>query len=131
MNPQQVWDAFAAQFGKDAAQSELGPRPPGVVAGTLRAMGDGATFGTLDKIQGATEAVGALVPGGRSPGEAYREGRDESQAKSDRFREDHPIMSLAGEFVGGVATGGVTGSAVRRMLPHGAAAAKGLRGLLT
>lgn len=56
-----------------------------------RLAGEVLSFGLLDEgaagLRGAVEAAGAILPGGRSPGQAFREGRDaELAASRERLR---------------------------------------------
>jgi hypothetical protein len=46
-----------------------------------------------DELTGAVQAVGALVPGGRSPREAYIQERDASRARNAQFAQDAPVAS--------------------------------------
>lgn len=73
----------------------------------LRTGAQGATLGFSDELRGLAEGAAALVPGGRSPGEAYRGGRDAERQALGEFREDFPKSALAAEMIGGVVVPGV------------------------
>lgn len=148
MDPQQFWDAYAQKFGQALALEKLGARPesavpesdrPGLIEGGVRSVAQGATFGTSDEAAGAVSGVGralkTALPGGRPIGEAgsafkegYTETRDSERERAGQFREDHPVLSFAGEMAGGIATGGAAGTLARPLA--GRAAAQSMRTLL-
>jgi hypothetical protein len=68
-------------------------------------IGQGVSLGFMDEIAGGAAALGALVPGGRSPGEAYRETTDRTRDYVAAQKERNPIAFTAGEIGGGLATG--------------------------
>lgn len=65
-----------------------------------------------DEISGAVSAAGSLLPGGRSPGEAYTEERDASRSRSRGFARENPLantaLTAAGMVLPALATGGAT-----------------------
>lgn len=83
---------------------------PGAIGATVRAGLQGATLGFSDELAGGIAGLGALLPGGRSPREAYTEERDRIRSGLKEFRGEHPIASTALELAGGIvpaiATGG-------------------------
>ena len=72
----------------------------------VRPAAQGASLGFSDELRGAVEAAGAILPGGRSPGEAYIEGRNAERTALDQARKDAPILSRVAEFAGGMLTPG-------------------------
>lgn len=75
------------------------------VANALRAFNQGATLGFSDELEGLISGAAALVPGGRSPGQAYREDADTARRELSTFRNQHPAAAPAIELAGGFATG--------------------------
>lgn len=69
----------------------------------------GFTANFSDEIAGAADAVGAMVPGGRSPGEAYTATRDAVRMTNDAYARENPKTALAlevgGSLAGAVGTG--------------------------
>ena len=76
---------------------------PRIVRGALGTLAKGVTLGASDEIRGGVEAVGALVPGGRSSGEAFREGTDAERKITEEFSEEHPVASTFLEVTGAAA----------------------------
>lgn len=72
----------------------------------VRPAAQGASLGFSDELRGAAEAAGAILPGGRSPGEAYLEGRNAERAALDKAKRDAPVLSRVAEFAGGMLTPG-------------------------
>jgi hypothetical protein len=68
-------------------------------------IGQGLSLGFMDEIAGGAAALGALVPGGRSPAEAYRETTDQTRDYVAEQKERNPVAFTAGEIGGGLATG--------------------------
>lgn len=75
--------------------------------GKLRGMAQGATFGLADEGVGIWEGIKALAPGGVTPGEAYSEGQQRSQAGVERFRREHPVQAGFSEAAGGLLVPGL------------------------
>lgn len=94
------------------------PFKPGA-GDAVRIVLSGGTLGLSDELRGAAEAIGALIPGGRSPGEAFREGTEAERDRLRRVREARPLTSLAGEGLGGVVTGGAGVKAAGKILGAG------------
>ena len=119
------WDEFAAKFGEAEATRRLGPKPSAAPAsreeavlgpvvpwrerrdsmsaalqGPIRAAGQGV-FGLGDEMRGGVAAMGAMMPGGRSPGEAYRETVDSERAAQDEWAAANPGANIAAQFGGG------------------------------
>ena len=118
----------AGPTGEDAALQRTGTRSP--VSNFARSFAQGLTFGFGDEIAGAGAAVGALVPGGRSPGEAFRETTDASRQRLEDLKTIAPGATALSEGAGGVLTGlaplgllGKAGQAVK-------GAGRGIRGVL-
>jgi hypothetical protein len=84
--------------------------------GALDTFNAGTTFGLNDEIQGGLRAIGAMVPGGESPAEAYTKERDRVRASKSAFREENPMAAPALEMVGGGATG-VMGASKAAAIP--------------
>lgn len=68
-------------------------------------IGQGLSLGFMDEIAGGAAALGAMLPGGRSPGEAYRETTDRTRDYVAAQKERNPVAFTAGEIGGGLATG--------------------------
>lgn len=71
----------------------------------------GATFGFRDELAGVAAGLGALAGGDdvdpayrKTFGEAYREGRDEDRAETERVKAARPNAFLAGEVGGAIGT---------------------------
>jgi hypothetical protein len=73
------------------------------VAGTIGAGVQGLTLGESDELGGGAAALGALLPGGRSPSQAYRETRDAARQQIHGFQKEHPVVSTVAELAGGLA----------------------------
>jgi len=89
---------------------------------------DAATFGLGDEAAGAVSAIGAMLPGGRSPGQAYRGARDEARGLLGAARADEPIAAFGGGILGSVIPGvGIakTAGLMRAGLPFAVRAARG------
>lgn len=81
-------------------------REPSGLSGGLRTAAQGATLGFGDELEALARGAGALVPGGRSPREAFGAGLEEARGDIEQFREEHPVLAPALEIGGGLATGG-------------------------
>lgn len=92
--------------GQTGTAPSAAPQPPGGggidKSGLARTLAQGATLGFGEEIEGGLAALGAMVPGGRSPGEAYREQVTGAREDIGQFREEHPVMSTAAELGGAV-----------------------------
>lgn len=94
--------------------------------GVLHAAAHGASFGLTDEMFGALRAVAAAVPGGDSPGEAYRENRDAARGHLSSAREEMPLASGLSELTGGAALpGGIVAKGIARGAGIGRAALRG------
>lgn len=89
--------------------------------GALATGLQGLTFGLSDEFGAAVRSLPALLPGGQSFGEAYRENVEAARAGLEQFREEHPIGSIGTEILGGLAGGGA--GAIRGALASGGRAA--------
>lgn len=76
------------------------------IAGLARLGAEGLTFGQYDELAGAVSAAGAMVPGGKSPREAYVGTRNAQRRLRSEFEEENPKAAFAAEFTGGALTGG-------------------------
>lgn len=74
--------------------------------GLLSSALQGATLGLSDEFGAALRSLPALVPGGRTFGEAYSENVGAAREGLGQFREEHPVASFGAEVAGGLATGG-------------------------
>lgn len=70
--------------------------------GGLGAAAHGATLGFSDEAGGGLAAIGALLPGGESPGQAYRRVRDINRNTQKAFGAEHPAANVALNVAGGV-----------------------------
>lgn len=82
---------------------------PGVVGGTAASLLEGVSLGTSGELYGAARGLAAMVPGGKSPREAFREGLSGSREYLREFGEDHPILRAGADIVGGLGTAVATG----------------------
>lgn len=137
MNPEDVWDAYAAKFGHEIAVQKLGERPgaphqPPTITykdtpaegtgrlartgrflrGALSAYTQGGTLNLADEAAGGLAGIAAMVPGGQSPAEAVRSTIEAERESAKRFRKEHPALSFGAEMTGGVATGLAAGKAL-------------------
>lgn len=71
----------------------------------------GLTSGANDELTGAVQAVGAALPGGRSPGQAYTFFRDASRARKADLARSNPGVATLLEMAGGLPTIAATGGA--------------------
>jgi len=69
--------------------------------GSLAQLQDVVTFGKGDEISAGLQALMALVPGGESPGEAYRRSHAEQNDLLDVMRAKYPVGTALTEGVGG------------------------------
>lgn len=88
----------------------------------LRGAAETLSLTGVDEISGLIGAIGALVPGGRSPGEAFTEDRDRSRGRLDRAQDTNEAATQAGQVGAGV-VGGV--QAARLLVPLIPAATRG------
>lgn len=106
----------------------------GAVPGMMRANVQGATLGTSDELRGILAALGASLPGGQSPTEAYQAGRDTERQALSQFAQEHPVAAPLSEVAGAAMIPlGPLGQSLRtgRLLARvgkGAAAGAGLGG---
>ena len=87
---------------RDEAIARIGQGGGSATGDFLRMAGQGLTFDFGDEIAGAGAALGALAPGGRSPGEAFRETTDASRQRVADLRTANPGASMAAEVAGGL-----------------------------
>lgn len=87
-------DGAGSNRGYLGVASDIGTGVDNVV----RAVANGMTFGIADKAAGGMDAVT-----GRA--ESYDEGVRAQRDRTQKFRDDHPVIQGAGELVGGLATG--------------------------
>lgn len=87
-----------------SAQEAREARDPGRGGALGMGFSQAATAGFGDEAAGALSALGAVLPGGRSPGQAYREERDAARLAAQGGRESHPGYYFAGELAGTAAT---------------------------
>jgi hypothetical protein len=106
------WKPKIAEFNR-REQAEAGS------PANLAVQGISTPF--ADEIAGAADAVGAMIPGGQSPGEAYRSTRDAIAGTNAARREVYPGQSAALEIGGGVASGIAGGVGAARAIPGAAA----------
>ena len=69
--------------------------------GSFAQLQDVVTFGKGDEISAGLKALMALVPGGDSPGEAYRKSHAEQNDLLDIMRAQYPVGTALTEGVGG------------------------------
>lgn len=94
---------------KIAAFNQAERASSGGAVGNL--MASGATFGFNDEIAGAADAIGAMVPGGQSPGQAYRNTTTAIRGVQDAYRAENPKKALAAELGGGLALSAIAPAA--------------------
>jgi len=78
---------------------------PGKARGLLAKLLQGPTFGTSDEIGAAVKAIPALVPGGRTPQQAFGENLSAARQGLRATSEDIPKTALATELAGAVGGG--------------------------
>lgn len=90
----------------DIARLIKGEKPKTALLGlnALRTVGQGATLGFADEAIGGLSALGHMLPGGKSPGEAYSDTVEGEREGIQRYREDHPIAAPIAEIAGGLVT---------------------------
>jgi hypothetical protein len=66
-------------------------------------LGQGASFGFSDEIQGVASGVGSALSGG-SFGEGYREGTDAARDRLEAYQAAYPGRALAAETAGAIGT---------------------------
>lgn len=114
-------DPYADLAPKGAKPYRYGGGLPGMAA-------KGLTFGFSDELAGGVSALGALIPGGKSPGEAYRGTRDKVRAEQKATQESRPIASAIAEL-GGSAVAPL--GALSKVLKTGTTLAKTAKGAAT
>jgi hypothetical protein len=92
--------AAAREATSTAEQEAAGD--PGFWAALGLGASQGATFGFGDEAAGALGAIGALVPGGQSPGEAYRAYRDRTREETHAAIAARPGAYIAGEIASAI-----------------------------
>ena len=97
-------------------QEEQAARNPGVLGSLGLGLSQGVTFGLGDELAGLVQGAGALLPGGKSPAEAYREQVGETRQATQGARENNPLAYYGGEIAGTLAV----------PLPGASAASRGL-----
>ena len=102
-------DVQRFETGMGAGSPEDAEVMRGMLASGLRQI----TFGASDFIGPAVRAVGALVPGGQSPGEAFSEARESVKLGREQFSEEHPVLDAVAGTGGAV----VQGFAAAPLLP--------------
>ena len=85
----------------------------------FRGLTENLSFGLQDEILGGASAVGAMLPGGQAPGEAYTARRDEARANRERLQQAHPAA---------YGVGSVAGALLPSLVPMGLAATAGRAG---
>ncbi len=103
-----------AQAQALALGNQSGPAESLLKSGTraLDLFNSGMTLGWSDELQGLAGAIPALMPGGESPGEAYRRQRDAVRQSIGQAKSNSPWISAAVEATGGLATGSLVGAAL-------------------
>lgn len=76
---------------------------PGVGVSTAMGVARNMSAGLGDEAAGVVTAAGRLLPGGESPGRAYRRGRDSQRAFQDMATAAHPWADLGGDVAGTLA----------------------------
>lgn len=99
-------------------------------ADLLRMVGQGLTFGAGDELAGAAAAAGAVVPGGRSPGEAFESAQQHAEQNLQEARENTGVAGFAAD-VGGSLLPLLTGlpAAARALGKGGKAVKSGIQAL--
>lgn len=72
------------------------------VADVLRRAGQGLTMGGGDELAGLVAALGAAVPGGMSPGEAFKSAQQHASQNLREAKENAGAAGLAAEVAGGL-----------------------------
>lgn len=120
--------AYLQQEDSRAPQAPVEPtgQKPYSYGGGIPGLGmKGLTAGLSDEIAGLVAGAGALLPGGRSPGEAYLGTRDQVRAADSAAVEAHPLLGRAAEFGGALM---MPLGALGKMLQGGTTAIKAAKG---
>lgn len=73
---------------------------------TLRAAGEGLTFGLGDLVAGATNVPANYLAGNfQNPVKLFKEGRRDFVNEQEQFAKEHPALNFGGEIGGGLITG--------------------------
>lgn len=109
------------KFARDKQGRRYYETEPGVfvpvmedVTGVSRKALQGFTFGLSDELRGIAAGLGAMVPGGRTPGQAYGQAVEAERQALETFGQARPGASMAAEIGGGIASGLIPGGAVIR-----------------
>lgn len=98
--------------------------------GPARTMVNALTLGTEPTIRGAVHAIGSILPGGRSPSEAYREEKDAEIGGVQNYAARHPMAAAGLNVVAGLplllAGGGAAAPSLATKTPATFAAKAGL-----
>lgn len=113
--PESVIEAELAKWQPRIAEANQRDMAEAGSAGNLFARG--LTSGFSDEIAGAADAVGAMLPGGPSPREAYRGTRDLLRETNDAYAAVNPGKALTAELAGGLVQGIGTGVGMARAVP--------------
>lgn len=104
------WHAPSQQWLPVASATDRGEGMAQQIKGALNTFGSGLSMGLNDEAAGVLNAIPALVPGGRSPQEAYVSGRDAVRQSKEAFSGENPNLAMMSEMAGGLVTGGLGGA---------------------
>lgn len=92
------------QNTETSAQEMDAAQDPGRLASLGMGFSQGATFGFGDEVAALLNAAGAMLPGGQSPGEAFRSSLDQGRETLQQARQEHPFLTGTGDVIGAGAT---------------------------
>jgi hypothetical protein len=79
------------------------PKGDNLLVGTLRAAGQGVTFGFADELRAAARATARRVAGNAGDwSQAYDEELAQDRGRVQQFEDQHPVASIAGNVAGGM-----------------------------
>lgn len=81
------------------------PKSDNLLTGTIREMGQGATFGFADELKAALNATRRRLTGDAGDwSSAYDEELAKDRGRLHAFQEEHPLAAAGGNIAGGVVT---------------------------
>lgn len=83
----------------------------------IRQINEGLLLGFGDEIEAAIASVGKAAQG-ENISEAYSKQLEAIRSTRRQFKQENPVTGLAGEFVGGMFTGGMGGAKLASQIPQ-------------
>jgi hypothetical protein len=123
------WTSELANLATQAIPGASLMAPP--AQGATAQFQQGLTMGWGDELNAARAGLGAMLPGGQSPGEAYDAAMAQQQQERALYEKSNPGRAFAAEMTGGLMGAGKIGSGIKagkqaaQYLPRIAAAGAG------